>query len=270
MSARTRWIADAAGTARVGAGLVPALFPVIREIDIPADDPVALLARLARGPFAFLLESAAGGGRHARYTFLGTEPREAWRYAGSRVDRWDAPGRLADDGRDVGPDRAHRRADALAPRPSPARAAHRSSAAPWAFSATTSCAPSSDCPRDHPTTSASRTPSPRRRSRGGPRQDPRSGLHRRERGRSRGRLRCRAWRAVRRGDGPASRTATRASRARACCPPSPSTRTPRRRRRAVPGAPMASWQACGRSRSTSPRATSSRACCHDASRSPVP
>src|SRR5439155_1707286 len=37
---------------------------------------------------AFLLESLVGGERWARYTFLGTEPREAWRYRGRAVERW--------------------------------------------------------------------------------------------------------------------------------------------------------------------------------------
>ena len=62
--------------------------PVVREL--PADflTPVTAFAALARGPFAFLLESLVGGERWARYTFLGTEPREAWRYRGGRVERW--------------------------------------------------------------------------------------------------------------------------------------------------------------------------------------
>lgn len=79
MSTRKQWIAAAAG-----GGLVP----VVRDLVLDTDQPVAVLARLARGPFAFLLESVVGGERWARYTFLGTEPREAWRYTGRRVDRW--------------------------------------------------------------------------------------------------------------------------------------------------------------------------------------
>src|SRR5216117_3712764 len=61
---------------------------VIREIVTDADTPVAAFAKIARPPFAFLLESLVGGERWARYTFLGTEPREAWRYRGTRIDRW--------------------------------------------------------------------------------------------------------------------------------------------------------------------------------------
>ena len=67
-----------------GGGIVP----VIREVITDADTPVAAFAKIARPPFAFLLESLVGGERWARYTFLGTEPREAWRYRGTRIDRW--------------------------------------------------------------------------------------------------------------------------------------------------------------------------------------
>jgi len=64
------------------------IVPVIREVITDADTPVAAFAKIARPPFAFLLESLVGGERWARYTFLGTEPREAWRYRGTRIDRW--------------------------------------------------------------------------------------------------------------------------------------------------------------------------------------
>src|SRR6266511_1526470 len=64
------------------------IVPVIREVVTDADTPVAAFAKIARPPFAFLLESLVGGERWARYTFLGTEPREVWRYRGARVDRW--------------------------------------------------------------------------------------------------------------------------------------------------------------------------------------
>ena len=67
-----------------GGGIVP----VMREVITDADTPVAAFAKIARPPFAFLLESLVGGERWARYTFLGTEPREAWRYRGTRIDRW--------------------------------------------------------------------------------------------------------------------------------------------------------------------------------------
>ena len=83
MSTRKQWIDAAAG-----GGIVP----VVRELVLDTDQPVAVLATLARGPFAFLLESVVGGERWARYTFLGTEPRETWRYTGRRVDRWTPAG----------------------------------------------------------------------------------------------------------------------------------------------------------------------------------
>jgi len=71
-------------TAAARGGIVP----VLREVSLDVDQPVSVLAKLARGPFAFLLESAEGGERWARYTFVGTEPSEAWRYRGRRVERW--------------------------------------------------------------------------------------------------------------------------------------------------------------------------------------
>ena len=64
------------------------MVPLVREVVLDADTPVAALTKVARPPFAFLLESAVGGERWARYTFLGTEPREVWRYRGTRVERW--------------------------------------------------------------------------------------------------------------------------------------------------------------------------------------
>jgi anthranilate synthase component 1 len=66
--------------------------PLAREIVLDADTAVAAYAKIARPPFGFLLESMTGGERWARYTFLGTEPREAWRYLGHGVDRWTAAG----------------------------------------------------------------------------------------------------------------------------------------------------------------------------------
>src|SRR5256884_2065098 len=62
--------------------------PLVREVVLDTDAPVAVLAKVARPPFSFLLESLVGGERWARYTFLGTEPREVWRYRGRAVERW--------------------------------------------------------------------------------------------------------------------------------------------------------------------------------------
>jgi anthranilate synthase component I len=65
------------------------LVPVWRDVLLDTDTPVALFARLRRGPFAFLLESApAGGETWSRYTFMGTEPASAWRLQGAMVDAW--------------------------------------------------------------------------------------------------------------------------------------------------------------------------------------
>jgi anthranilate synthase component 1 len=64
------------------------IVPVTREVVTDADTPVAAFAKIARPPFGFLLESLVGGERWARYTFLGTEPREAWRYRGPQIERW--------------------------------------------------------------------------------------------------------------------------------------------------------------------------------------
>src|SRR5436853_3921830 len=64
------------------------IVPVLREVVLDADTAVAAFAKVARPPFAFLLESLVGGERWARYTFLGTEPREVLRYRGRAVERW--------------------------------------------------------------------------------------------------------------------------------------------------------------------------------------
>src|SRR5688500_3451367 len=84
-----------------GGGLVP----VWRDCLLDADTPVSAFAKLRRGPFAFLLESApAGGETWSRYTFLGTEPRRAWRLR-DRIVEWWSP--------EAGWHDAHESADAL-------------------------------------------------------------------------------------------------------------------------------------------------------------
>ena len=66
------------------------LVPVWREVLLDTDTPVSAYAKLRRGPFGFLLESApAGGETWARYTYLGTEPIAAWRLRDREVDDWD-------------------------------------------------------------------------------------------------------------------------------------------------------------------------------------
>jgi len=68
-----------------GGGLVP----VWRDCLLDAETPVSAFAKLRRGPFAFLLESApAGGETWARYTFMGTEPRGAWRLTDGVAEDW--------------------------------------------------------------------------------------------------------------------------------------------------------------------------------------
>jgi anthranilate synthase component 1 len=64
------------------------MVPLARELVLDGDTGVAAFAKIARPPFAFLLESVVGGERWARYTFMGTEPREAWRCRGRRIERW--------------------------------------------------------------------------------------------------------------------------------------------------------------------------------------
>ena len=65
------------------------LVPVWRDVLLDTDTPVAAFAKLRQDPFAFLLESApAGGEMWARYTFMGSAPRAAWRLADGVVHDW--------------------------------------------------------------------------------------------------------------------------------------------------------------------------------------
>jgi anthranilate synthase component 1 len=65
------------------------LVPVWKDCLLDTDTPVSAFAKLRRGPFAFLLESApAGSETWSRYTYLGTEPRCAWRLAKGVVEDW--------------------------------------------------------------------------------------------------------------------------------------------------------------------------------------
>jgi len=66
--------------------------PVYRELLFDTETAVSAYAKLARPPFGFLLESVVGGETWARYTFLGTAPRAAWRLTGNRIDRWTPDG----------------------------------------------------------------------------------------------------------------------------------------------------------------------------------
>ncbi|MEP6690349.1 MAG: anthranilate synthase component I family protein [Gemmatimonadaceae bacterium] len=76
-----------AATARDGTR--SSLVPVWRDVLLDADTPVTAFAKIRRGPFAFLLESApAGSETWSRYTYLGSEPRQAWRLRNGAVDHW--------------------------------------------------------------------------------------------------------------------------------------------------------------------------------------
>jgi len=75
-----------------------ALVPVWREFLFDRETAVSAYAKLARvdvasagrgARFGFLLESVVGGEKWARYTFLGTAPRSAWRLQpGGRISTW--------------------------------------------------------------------------------------------------------------------------------------------------------------------------------------
>src|SRR5690606_20582038 len=70
-------------------GVNGGLVPVWRDVLLDGETAVSAYARLRRAPFSFLLESApAGGETWSRYTFLGTEPRRAWRLVEDVVDEW--------------------------------------------------------------------------------------------------------------------------------------------------------------------------------------
>src|SRR5438132_10397122 len=75
--------------ARRAAGTATRLVPVWRDVLLDAETPVAAFAKLRTGPFAFLLESApAGGETWARYTFMGSSPRAAWKLVDGIVQDW--------------------------------------------------------------------------------------------------------------------------------------------------------------------------------------
>jgi len=72
---------------RAAGGLVP----VWRDCLLDLCTPVSAFAKLRRGPFGFLLESAITRGQAwSRYTYLGTEPRGAWRLTDGVVEDWTA------------------------------------------------------------------------------------------------------------------------------------------------------------------------------------
>jgi anthranilate synthase component 1 len=62
------------------------LIPVWREIAADLETPVGAFLKVARGDYAFLLESVQGGEKWGRYTFLGSEPAIVLRGRGGRLD----------------------------------------------------------------------------------------------------------------------------------------------------------------------------------------
>jgi anthranilate synthase component I len=65
------------------------LVPIWKDCLLDTDTPVSAFAKIRRGPFAFLLESVpAGGETWSRYTYLGSEPRSAWRLLNGVVEDW--------------------------------------------------------------------------------------------------------------------------------------------------------------------------------------
>jgi anthranilate synthase component 1 len=79
------------------------LVPVWRELLFDTETAVTAYAKIARPPFGFLLESVVGGETWARWTFLGTEPRAAWKLTGRRVESWTPAAGWTDRGESADP-----------------------------------------------------------------------------------------------------------------------------------------------------------------------
>ena len=62
------------------------LIPVCRELPADLETPVSAFLKVARGDYAFLLESVRGGEKWGRYTFLGSEPATVVRARGERME----------------------------------------------------------------------------------------------------------------------------------------------------------------------------------------
>lgn len=85
-----RFISLARAGARPAGPSGARLVPVWREVVAASMPSVEAFAAVRRGSFAFLLESAApGGDSWSRYTFLGAEPRAAWRLIRGVVEDWE-------------------------------------------------------------------------------------------------------------------------------------------------------------------------------------
>ncbi|HEX2166355.1 MAG TPA: chorismate-binding protein, partial [Longimicrobiales bacterium] len=67
--------------------------PLMRSFLFDGDTAVTAYYKLRRPPFGFLLESLVGGEKWARYTFVGTSPKSAWRLdRDGRVSDWSPDG----------------------------------------------------------------------------------------------------------------------------------------------------------------------------------
>jgi len=62
------------------------LIPVFEEVAADLETPVSAFLKIARGDYAFLLESVRGGEKWGRYTFLGSDPALVMRARRNRVD----------------------------------------------------------------------------------------------------------------------------------------------------------------------------------------
>ena len=62
------------------------LIPVTREVAADLETPVSAFLKVARGDYAFLLESVRGGEKWGRYTFLGSEPSKVIRARAKQLD----------------------------------------------------------------------------------------------------------------------------------------------------------------------------------------
>ncbi|MGA8641040.1 MAG: hypothetical protein WB650_04000, partial [Candidatus Binatus sp.] len=62
------------------------LIPVFEEVAADLETPVSAFLKVARGDYAFLLESVRGGEKWGRYTFLGSDPFLVMRARRNRMD----------------------------------------------------------------------------------------------------------------------------------------------------------------------------------------
>jgi anthranilate synthase component 1 len=62
------------------------LIPVYQELLMDLETPLSFFKRLERDEYAFLLESVEGSERWARYSFLGTRPRQIFKARGNQVE----------------------------------------------------------------------------------------------------------------------------------------------------------------------------------------